>query len=214
MRFEDLAARLVAVEAKLANLTGTTVNTDSATSIEELDARLSIVEVQVDQLISAKIQSQVEAIVAAPAADAPVAVEAVVALSASVDVPAAADIVADVVTAQVEALSVEHTEVANIVAAAVMAVVEANPEVVVDTAAITEAIMSAVADMPAPAPEVAAEAAAAVAEIIAAATGEEVTSEVHQQVVEAVATPADPALDAIEHRLNVAEAKVDSLLGK
>jgi ribonuclease E len=214
MRFEDLAARLVAVEAKLANLTGTTVNTDSATSIEELDARLSIVEVQVDQLISAKIQSQVEAIVAAPAADAPVAVEAVVALSASSDVPAAADIVADVVTAQVEALSVEHTEVADIIAAAVMAVVEANPEVVVDTAAITEAIMTAVAEMPAPAPEVAAEAAAAVAEIIAAATGEEVTSEVHQQVAEAVAAPADLALDAIEHRLNVAEAKVDSLLGK
>lgn len=214
MRFEDLAARLVAVEAKLANLTGTTVNTDSATSVEELDARLSIVEVQVDQLISAKIQSQVEAIVAAPAADAPVAVEAVVALSASVDVPAAADIVADVVTAQVEALSVEHTEVANIIGAAVMAVVEANPEVVTDPVAITEAIMTAVAEMPAPAPEVAAEAAAAVAEIIAAATGEEVAPEVHQQVVEAVATPADPALDAIEHRLNVAEAKVDSLLGK
>jgi ribonuclease E len=214
MRFEDLAARLVAVEAKLATLTGTSVNTDNATSIEELDARLSIVEIQVDQLISAKIQSQVEAIVAAPADDAPVAVEAVVALSASVDVPAAADIVADVVTAQVEALSVEHTEVANIVAAAVMAVVEANPEVVVDTAAITEAIMTAVAEMPAPAPEVAAEAAAAVAEIIAAATGEEVAPEVQQQVAEAVAAPADPALDNIEHRLNVAEAKVDSLLGK
>ena len=143
MRFEDLSARLVAVEAKLANLTGTTVNTNSATSIEELDARLSVVEVQVDQLISAKIQSQVEAIVAAPAADAPVAVEAVVALSASSDVPAAADIVADVVTAQVEALSVEHTEVANIIGAAVMAVVEASPEVVVDAAAITEAIMTA-----------------------------------------------------------------------
>ena len=79
MRFEDLSARLVAVEAKLANLTGTTVNTNSATSIEELDARLSVVEVQVDQLISAKIQSQVEAIVAAPATDAPVSVEAVVA---------------------------------------------------------------------------------------------------------------------------------------
>jgi len=43
MRFEDLAARLVAVEAKLANLTGTTVNTDNATSVEELDARLSVV---------------------------------------------------------------------------------------------------------------------------------------------------------------------------
>jgi hypothetical protein len=136
MRFEDLSARLVAVEAKLANLTGTTVNTNSATSIEELDARLSVVEVQVDQLISAKIQSQVEAIVAAPAADAPVAVEAVVALSASSDVPAAADIVADVVTAQVEAASVEHTEVAEIIAAAVMAVVEAAP--------VTETVASAV----------------------------------------------------------------------
>ena len=214
MRFDDLAARLVAVEAKLANLTGASVNTNSATSIDELDARLSLVEVQVDQLITVKIQSQIDAIVAAPAADAPVAVEAVVALSASSDVPAAADIVADVVAAQVEAVSVQHTEVAEIIAAAVMAVVEASPEVVVDAAAITAAIMTAVADMPAPAPEVAAEVAAAVAEIIVAATGEVVTPEVQQQVVEAVATPADPALDAIEARLNVAEAKVDSLLSK
>ena len=214
MRFEDLAARLVAVEAKLANLTGASVNTNSATSIDELDARLSLVEVQVDQLITVKIQLQIDAIVAAPAADAPVAVEAVVALSASSDVPAAADIVADVVAAQVEAVSVQHTEVAEIIAAAVMAVVEASPEVVVDAAAITAAIMTAVADMPAPAPEVAAEVAAAVAEIIVAATGEVVTPEVQQQVVEAVATPADPALDAIEARLNVAEAKVDSLLSK
>ena len=214
MRFEDLAARLVAVEAKLATLTGTSVNIDNATSIEELDARLSIVEVQVDQLIAVKTQEHIAAIIAAPAEAAPVAVEAVVALSASVDVPAAADIVADVVTVQVEALSVEHSEVANIIGAAVMAVVEANPEVVTDPVAITAAIMEAVADMPAPAPEVAAEAAAAVAEIIAAATGEEVAPEVHQQVVEAVAAPADPALDDIEHRLNVAEAKVDSLLGK
>ena len=214
MRLEDLAARLVSVEAKLANLTGTSVNTDNATSIDELDARLSLVEVQVDQLITVKIQSQIEAIVAAPAADAPVAVEAVVALSASSDVPAAADIVADVVAAQVEAVSVEHTEVAEIIAAAVMAVVEASPEVVIDAAAITAAIMEAVADMPAPAPEVAAEVAAAVAEIIVAATGEAVTPEVQQQVVEAVATPADPELDAIEARLNIAEAKVDSLLSK
>jgi hypothetical protein len=214
MRFEDLAARLVAVEAKLANLTGSSVNTNSATSIDELDARLSLVEVQVDQLITVKIQSQIEAIVAAPAADAPVSVEAVVALSASSEIPEAADIVADVVAAQVEAVSVEHTEVAEIIAAAVMAVVEASPEVVVDAEAITAAIMEAVADMPAPAPEVAAEVAAAVAEIIVAATGEAVSPEVQQQVVEAVATPSDPALDAIEARLNVAEAKVDSLLGK
>ena len=214
MRFEDLAARLFSVEAKLATLTGTSFNTDNAKSIEELDVRLSIVEGQVDRLITIKIQSQIEAIVAAPAADAPVSVEAVVALSASSDVPAAADIVADVVTAQVEALSVEHSEVANIIGAAVMAVVEASPEVVTDPVAITAVIMEAVADMPAPAPEVAAEAAAAVAEIIEAATGEVVAPEVAQQVAEAVASPADPVLDNIEHRLNVAEAKVDSLLGK
>jgi len=214
MRFEDLAARLVAVEAKLATLTGTSVNTDNAKSIEELDARLSVVEVQVDQLIATKTQEHIEFIVAAPAGDAPVEVEDVVALSPSAYVPAAADIVADVVTAQFEAESVEHTEVADIVTAAVMAVVTAEPEVVTDSVAITEAIMTAVADMPAPAPEVEAEVAAAVAQIIAAATGEEVAPEVHQQVAEAVAAPADPALDVIEARLNVAEAKVDSLLGK
>jgi hypothetical protein len=214
MRFEDLAARLVAVEAKLATLTGTTVNTDNATSIEELDARLSVVEVQVDHLIATKTQEHIEFIVAAPAGDAPVEVEDVVALSPSADVPAAADIVADVVAAQFEAEPVQHTEVADIVAAAVMAVVTAEPEVVVDTVAITAAIMEAVAEMPAPAPEVEAEVAAAVAQIIAAATGEEVAPEVQQQVVEAVAAPADPALDVIEARLNIAEAKVDNLLGK
>jgi hypothetical protein len=74
--------------------------------------------------------------------------------------------------------------------------------------------MEAVADMPAPAPEFAQAAAEAVAEVIADATGvEQVAPEVVQQIVEAVATPADPALDAIEARLNVAEAKVDNLLG-
>jgi hypothetical protein len=214
MRFEDLAARLVAVEAKLATLTGTSVNTDNATSIEELDARLSVVEAQVDHLIATKTQEHIEFIVAAPAGDAPVEVEDVVALSPSAVVPAAADIVADVVAAQFEAESVEHTEVADIVAAAVMAVVTAEPAVVTDPVAITEAIMEAVAEMPAPTPEVEAEVAAAVAQVIAAATGEEITPEVQQQVVEAVAAPADPVLDAIEARLNVAEAKVDSLLGK
>jgi len=213
MRLEDLAARLVAVEAKLATLTGTTVNTDNATSIEELDARLSVVESQVDYLISAKTQEHIDAIISAPAGDAPVEVEDVVALSPSADHAEAADIVADVVTAQFEAEPVEHSEIAEIVSAAVMAVVVAEPEVVMDPIAITEAIIDAVSDMPAPAPEVAQQAADAVAEVIATVTGEEVAPEVVQQVVEAVAVPADPALDAIEARLNVAEAKVDSLLG-
>jgi hypothetical protein len=214
MRLEDLAARLVAVEAKLATLTGTSVNTDNATSIEELDARLSLVEVQVDQLIAEKTEAHIDAIIASLANDAPFEVEEVVALSPSADHAEAADIVADVVTAQFEAEPVEHSEVADIVSAAVMAVVAAEPEVVVDPVAITAAIIAAVADMPTPAPEVAQAAADAVAEVIAAATGEEVAPEVVQQVVEAVAVPADPALDAIEARLNVAESKVDTLLGK
>ena len=214
MRLEDLAVRLVAVEAKLASLTGTSVDTINATSIEELDARLSVVEVQVDQLIAVQTQEHIDAIVSAPAGDAPVEVEDVVALSPSADHAEAADIVADVVTAQFEAEPIEHSEVADIVSAAVMAVVTAEPEVVVDSVAITAAIMEAVADMPAPAPEVAQAAADAIAEVIATVTGEEVASEVVQQIVEAIAVPADPALDAIEARLNVAEAKVDSLLGK
>jgi len=215
MRFEDLAARLVAVEAKLANLTGTTVNTDNATSVEELDARLTLVEVQVDQLIAEKTEAQIDAIIASLANDAPFEVEDVVALSASSDHAEAADIVADVITAQFEAEPIEHSEVADIVSAAVQAVVAAEPEVVVDPVAITAAIVEAVADMPAPAPEVAQQAAEAVAEVIAAATGvEQVAPEVVQQLVEAVATPADPVLDAFEERLNAAEAKVDTLLGK
>ena len=213
MRLEDLATRLVAVEAKLATLTGTAVNTDSATSIDELDARLSVVEAQVDHLIAEKTQEHIDAIVTAPASDAPVEVEDVVALSPSADHAEAADIVADVVTAQFEAEPIEHSEVADIVSAAVMAVVTAEPEVVVDPVAITAAIVDAVADMPAPAPEVAQAAADAVTDIIATVTGEEVAPEVVQQVVDAVAVPADPALDAIEARLNVAEAKVDGLLG-
>jgi len=213
MRLEDLAARLVAVEAKLATLTGTSVNTDNATSIEELDARLSVVEAQVDQLIVEKTQEHIDAIVTAPANDAPVEVEDVVALSPSADHAEAADIVADVVTAQFEAEPIEHSEVADIVSAAVVAVVTAEPEVVVDSVAITAAIVQAVTDMPAPAPEVAQNAADAVTDVIATVTGEEVAPEVVQQVVDAVAVPADPALDAIEARLNVAEAKVDNLLG-
>ena len=215
MRLEDLAVRLVAVEAKLATLTGTAVNTDNATSIDELDARLSVVEVQVDRLITVQTQEHIDSIVSAPAGDAPVEVEDVVALSPSADHAEAADIDADVVTAQVEAEPVDHPEVADIVSAAVVAVVTASPEVVVDPVAITAAVVQAVTDAPAPAPEVAQAAADAVVEVIATVTGvDTVAPEIVQQVADAVAVPADPALNAIETRLDVAEAKIDSLLGK
>ena len=215
MRLEDLAARLVAVESKLATLTGTTVNTDNATSIEELNARLSVVEVQVDQLIAEKTESHIDAIIYSAADEAPVAVEDVIVFSPSADVPEAAAIVTDVVADQHEADAVINPEVADMITAAVVAVVTAEPEVVVDPVAITAEIVQAVADMPAPAPESIEEIVQAVADIIATATGvDAVSSEVQQQIADAVAMPADPALDDIEKRLDVAEAKVDSLLGK
>jgi hypothetical protein len=213
MRLEDLAARLVAVEAKLATLTGTEVNTDYAISIEELDARLAVVEVQVDHLIAEKTQSHIDAIVYSVADEAPVSVESVVALSPSADHEEAASIVSDVVAAQHEADAIVNPEVADIIKAAVIAVVTAEPEVVTDPEAITAAITAAVAEMPAPTTGTE-EITAAIAHIVATATGEAVSSEVHQQIFEAVSTPSDSALDDIEHRLNVAEAKVDSLLGK
>jgi hypothetical protein len=215
MRLEDLAARLVAVEAKLATLTGTAVNTDNATSIEELDARLSVVEVQVDQLIVEKTQSHIDAIVYSPADEAPVAVEDVVSLSPSSDIPEAAAIVTDVVADQHESDAIGNPEVADMVTAAVVAVVTAEPQTVLDPVALTAAIVEAVADMPTPAPEAVEQVVAAVADVIATATGVDVvTPEVQQQIAEAVAMPADPRLDVIEQRLDIAEAKVDSLLGK
>jgi hypothetical protein len=171
MRLEDLAARLVAVEAKLATLTGTSVNTNSATSIEELDARLSVVEAQVDQLIAEKTQSHIEDIIAASAAAAPVAVEDVVALSPSAEVPEAASIVADVIAEQHEAEPIVDTQIADVVAAAVAAIVTAEPEIVMDPVALTAAIVEAVTDAPAPAPEVVEQVVAAVADVIATATG-------------------------------------------
>jgi hypothetical protein len=215
MRLEDLAIRLVAVEAKLSRLTGVVSNGDAPMDLENLDARLTVVETTVDHLIAEKTQEHVDAIISAPADAAPVSVEDVVALSPSADYPVSADIVADVVTAQIEADTVDHPDVVAVVAAAVNAVITAEPDVVADPDAITAAITAAVAEVPVPAPEVAQQAADAVADVIATATGvNEVDTEVVQQVVDAIATPADPALDAIEARLDVAEAKVDGLLGK
>jgi len=188
MRLEDLAVRLVAVEAKLASLTGTSVDTINATSIEELDARLSVVEVQVDHLIAEKTQEHIENIIFAPADKTPVSVETVLSFSPSIDVPQAAAIVTDVLVAQTESDAVANPEIADIIAAAVMAVVTAEPEVVTDSVAITKAITDAVAEMPAPEPEVAPIVAAAIADIISAATGEEVSSSVHEDIVEAIVT--------------------------
>ena len=214
MRIYDLAVRLAAVEAKLATLTGTVANTDIIDDVAEFDQRLSVVEVQVDQLITLKTQEQIAAIIAAPADNVAVALEQVVALSPSANDAEAVIVVEDVVQAQNEAAAIENPEVAAVVAAAVAAVVAADPEVVKDPAAVIELITEAVAEAPVPAAEAVQAAADAVAVIVTAATGEEVAPEVKEELAAAVAAPADPVLDTLEVRLAVAEAKVDTLLGK
>ena len=185
MRLHDLAVRLAAVESKLATLTGTVANTDIIDDVAEFDQRLSVVEVQVDQLIALKTHDEVAVLV-----------------------------VEDVVHAQHEAAAIENPEVAVVVAAAVAAVVAADPEVVKDPEAVTALIKEAVAEAPVPSAEAVQAAADAVAVVVAAATGTEVAPELKEELVVAVAAPADPVLDALETRLAVAEAKVDSLLGK
>ena len=214
MRLYDLAVRLAAVETKLATLTGTVANTDIIDDVDEFDQRLSIVEVQVDQLIALKTQEQISAIVAAPATEVAGALEQVVVLSPSANDAEAVMIVEDVIQAQIEAIAIENPEIAVVVAAAIAAVVTADPEVVKDSEAVAILITEAVAEAPVPSADVVQAAVDAVAVIVAAATGEEVAPEVKEELAVAVAAPADPFLDSIEERLAIAEAKVDNLLGK
>jgi len=215
MRLDDLAVRLVAVEAKLASLTGIVANGDAPTNYDDLDARLSVVETTVDHLITEKAQEHIETIVSAVAGGAPVSIDQVVALSPSANDLEASSLVSDVLAGQILSDAVTDADVASIVAAAISAVVSAEPEVVTNPEAITQAIMNAVAEQRAPEFELTKEAVNAVAEIISAVTGvEEVSPKVLATVAEAIAEPVDPKLDNIEHRLDQAEQKVDSLLGK
>jgi hypothetical protein len=216
MRFEDLALRLDALMKKVAALQG--ISTEGwappAPTLEKLEARLTATEYTVDYLVSVKTQENIIAIVAAPADAAPVTVESVVALSASADVPEAASIVANVVQAQVQADPVDDFYV-EMITSAIQAIIHAEPEVVTDPVAITAVILEAVTETPTPySPEEIEQAAAAVAEVIAIVTGEAVTLEVHEEIATAILATTDPVLDDIENRLNVAESKVDSLLGK
>mgnify|MGYP006961906802 CR=1 FL=1 len=214
MRLYDLAVRLAAVETKLATLTGTVANTDIIDDVNEFDQRLSIVEVQVNQLIALKTQEQIAAIVAAPATEVAVALEQVVVLSPSANDAEAVMIVEDVIQAQIEAIAIENAEIAVVVSAAIAAVVTADPEVVKDPEAVTILITEAVAETPVPSADAVQAVADAVAVIVAAATGEEVTPEVKKELDVAIVAPADPILDSIEERLAIAEAKADNLLGK
>jgi tetrahydromethanopterin S-methyltransferase subunit G len=196
-------------------LTGIVANGDAPTNYDDLDARLSVVETTVDHLITEKAQEHIETIVSAVAGGAPVSIDQVVALSPSANDLEASSLVSDVLAGQILSDAVTDADVASIVAAAISAVVSAEPEVVTNPEAITQAIMNAVAEQRAPEFELTKEAVNAVAEIISTVTGvEEVAPKVLATVAEAIAEPVDPKLDDIEHRLDQAEQKVDSLLGK
>jgi len=214
MRLQELAARLVVVETKLATLTGVTPNTNQPNDIEDLDKRLSVVEVQVDRLLSEKAEKHIAEIVAAPEDKSLISVADVVALSASANVPQAAEIVADVLSVQMESPAIHDPEVAAIVTAVIKAVVNSDPSVVADPEAIKAVITDTVAQLPAPSADAEEHATAAIVEILSAATGQEVSSDEHAEIKDAVVTPSDVVLDTIEARLTVAEAKVESLLGK
>ena len=116
---QNLAERLSAVETKLATLSGLQASGVDASSIQELDIRLSIVESTVDELISKPTADAVAALVAAPADEAPTPVASVVALSPSATVPDAAAIVSEVVAAQAAVDAPLSSEVADVVTAAI-----------------------------------------------------------------------------------------------
>lgn len=211
---ESLAARLNAVEAKLATLGGPQSSGVDATSIQELDIRLSIVEKSVDELIAKPAADAAAALVSAPADQPPVPVEEVVALSPAADVPAAAAVVTDVITAQAEAEAPSSPEVAEVVAAAVEAVLTAPADVVTDPEALVKAITAAVSEAPTiEDPKIAEAAAEAVAQIIETATGEAPKAEIVEQITEAIEVcPVEEAVAEIITSDSAPESVVDTII--
>jgi hypothetical protein len=217
MRLEQLATRLSIIESKVSFLmTGeytTPASTDNVTAMD-IDARLTLVETTVDMLVAQKTQEVMSSIATADSSDGTTAsVDAIVALSPSATFPEASDIVSAVVQSQVELPAIESESAAAAVATAVATVVTAQPEVVTDADKMTDTILNAIADQPAvPAGTEADQAVEAVSAIIASVTGEEVTEEVKAQIMDAVTSEPDSALDAIEARLDVVESKYNTLV--
>ena len=217
MRLEQLATRLSILESKVSFLmTGeytTPASTDNVTAMD-IDARLTLVETTVDMLVAQKTQEVMSSIATADSSDGTTAsVDAIVALSPSATFPEASDIVSAVVQSQVELPAIESESAAAAVATAVATVVTAQPEVVTDADKMTDTILNAIADQPAvPAGTEADQAVEAVSAIIASVTGEEVTEEVKAQIMDAVTSEPDSALDAIESRLNAVESKYNTLV--
>jgi uncharacterized small protein (DUF1192 family) len=210
MFLEDLVRRLIAVENKLTVLTGELFDSEEILTLDHLDERLSIVELEIDSLVAEKAKSCIDEIVLAPANEVKVTVDQVVALSPSSYIPEAAAIVASVVQDQIESPAVAP-EVAEVVSVAISTIVSSSPEVLTDSVAITAAITDAIAQAPVPPSELVDTAAVAVANIISTVTGEEVTLETHTGILEAVVEISSCILEEFEERIAYIEAKIENL---
>ena len=214
MRLEQLATRIALLESKVNFLiTGelTPVSVDGIT-VETIDARLSLVEITVDMLLVQKTKEVMISVASSEATEAP-SVEAIVALSPSATFPEASEIVAAVIESQIQLPAIESDAVTATVATAITTILTAEAEVVTDSAKMIETILDALTNQPAIADGTDAEQAIeAVSAIIASLTGEEITEEIKAQIVDAIVSDSDPLLDSIETRLDIVEAKYNTLV--
>ena len=214
MRLEQLATRIALLESKVNFLiTGelTPVSVDGIT-VETIDARLSLVEITVDMLLVQKTKEVMISVASSEATEAP-SVEAIVALSPSATFPEASEIVAAVIESQIQLPAIESDAVTATVATAITTILTAEAEVVTDSAKMIETILDALTNQPAIADGTDAEQAIeAVSAIIASLTGEEITEEIKAQIVDAIVSDSDPLLDSIEARLDIVEAKYNTLV--
>jgi len=213
MRLDELASRLIILESKVNYLsTGVYDVSPVASDINELNVRLTMLETTVDMLVAQKT-NEVMAAVASTDGTTP-DVETIVSLSPSATFPEASEIVTTIVQAQVELPAIESEAVAGAVAAAITAVVTAQPEVVTEPSDMTDAILVALTDYQAEFDETEIVSAVEMVSEIISNAGVEITEEIKEQIAIAIGAQPDPALDAIEARLDAVEAKYSSLVSK
>jgi len=216
MRLEQLATRIALLESKVNFLmTGefTPVSVDGI-NVETIDARLSVVETTVDMLVAQKTKEIMTSIASADASEGvTIGTEAIVALSPSATFPEASDIVSAVVESQVNLPAIDSEEASALVATAMTTIITAQPEVVINSDLMVNTILDALTNQPSIVEGTDADQVIdAISVIITNITGEEVSEEVKLQIQNAIFSESDPLLDDIEARLDVVEAKYNTLV--
>jgi hypothetical protein len=216
MRLEQLATRIALLESKVNFLmTGefTPVSVDGI-NVETIDARLSVVETTVDMLVAQKTKEIMTSIASADASEGvTIGTEAIVALSPSATFPEASDIVSAVVESQVDLPAIDSEEASALVATAMTTIITAQPEVVTNSDLMVNTILDALTNQPSIVEGTDADQAIdAISVIITNITGEEVSEEVKLQIQNAIFSESDPLLDDIEARLDIVEAKYNTLV--